>query len=167
MKKGFTLIELLTVIAIIGILATIVTVSTNKARTQARDAKRKADLNAVSSSLEMYYAQNKKYPSGLSSGGQWEWDSLQTPLQPYISSWSHDPKVSSQTTWKEKEQSYLYCCTGTTSGCTQYFLDASLESQETADISIADPSVCSSSQDNYKTGVYTYGNGYHYRVSNK
>lgn len=44
-KKGFTLIEMLLVIVIIGLLSSIILVSVNTARTQARYARAKADLN--------------------------------------------------------------------------------------------------------------------------
>ena len=54
-RKGFTLIELLIVIAIIGLLATIVMVSLNSARAKARDAKRLGDLKSVMLALNMYY----------------------------------------------------------------------------------------------------------------
>ena len=62
-SKGFTLIELLVVIAIIGLLATIVLVSLNSARQKARDVRRISDLRQVALGLEMYYDDNRSYPS--------------------------------------------------------------------------------------------------------
>lgn len=54
LRKAFTLIELLIVIAIIGILATLIFVNVNLARKKARDAKRLADLKNLQTAVEMY-----------------------------------------------------------------------------------------------------------------
>jgi prepilin-type N-terminal cleavage/methylation domain-containing protein len=70
MKKGFSLIELLVVIVIISVLATIVGVSSFRlTKKSVRDGKRKADIHAIRSALEMYKADEGSYP-----GGTWQTD---------------------------------------------------------------------------------------------
>jgi len=61
LQKGFTLIELLVVIAIIGILAAVVLVNVNSARTRARDAAIKSALAQVAIAQEAYYDTNNTY----------------------------------------------------------------------------------------------------------
>jgi type II secretory pathway pseudopilin PulG len=58
----------LVVISIIGLLASIVLVSLNSARSKARDAQRKANLNQIAKALELYYGANNSYPN---TGGSW------------------------------------------------------------------------------------------------
>lgn len=54
LQKGFTLVELLVVVAIIGLLAGIATVSVNSTRVRARDARRIADVKQMQNALELY-----------------------------------------------------------------------------------------------------------------
>ncbi len=70
MRKGFTLLELLIVIAIIGILASLATVSYSSAQKKARDSQRQADLKAIQNAMEQYYADNDgSYPVGCGTIG--------------------------------------------------------------------------------------------------
>jgi len=61
-SKGFTLIELLVVIAIIGILSGFIAISMSGATNAAKDAKRKASIDALRKALLMYNVQNGSYP---------------------------------------------------------------------------------------------------------
>jgi prepilin-type N-terminal cleavage/methylation domain-containing protein len=61
-NKGFTLIELLVVIAIIGLLSTLAVVALNSARQKSRDSKRVADTKQIQTALELYFADNNRYP---------------------------------------------------------------------------------------------------------
>ncbi len=64
-ERGFTLIELLIVIAIIGILTTLLMVNFIGIRQRARDAERKSDLRQIQAALELYHADTGTYPSTL------------------------------------------------------------------------------------------------------
>lgn len=60
-SKGFTLIELLIVIAIIGILSSIVLTSLNKARKNAKDASIKAAITESAKIAEVFYGDTGDY----------------------------------------------------------------------------------------------------------
>ncbi|SRR5258708_418567 len=62
-NRGFTLIELLIVIAIIGILSSLLFVNFSGARERARDSKRKTDLTEIKSALQLYYNDYGKFPA--------------------------------------------------------------------------------------------------------
>ncbi len=68
MKRGFTLIEILVVIAIIGLLSSIVLSSLNSARKNARDAQRMRSVNELQKALDIYFSVNGRYPVSLNCG---------------------------------------------------------------------------------------------------
>jgi prepilin-type N-terminal cleavage/methylation domain-containing protein len=61
-KKGFTLIEVLVVTSILGLIASVLLVALNDARSRGRDAKRVADLRQVYVATEQYYDKFNIYP---------------------------------------------------------------------------------------------------------
>jgi prepilin-type N-terminal cleavage/methylation domain-containing protein len=68
--KGFTLIELIVVIAIIGVLASLIIVSLISTQSKARDVKRKTNARHIDSSLAQYYLDNSStFPAQNVAGG--------------------------------------------------------------------------------------------------
>lgn len=71
--KGFTLVEMLIVLSIISLLASVLLASLTTAKRSSRDAQRISELASIQTALELYYADNQRYPDGdgLGAGG---WD---------------------------------------------------------------------------------------------
>ena len=64
-QAGFTLIELLIVLAIIGILISIAQPNLKSAIIRAREAVLKENLFQMRDAIDLYYADNGKYPEAL------------------------------------------------------------------------------------------------------
>ncbi len=107
-KKGFTLIELLAVVAIIGLLASIILASLSTARRKARDARRLADIKQIQLALELYAdANGGAYPATLSLLA-----TTYIPVEP------KDPIAGA---------SYKYAALLVGNSCVSYHLGANLE----------------------------------------
>jgi len=67
-NKGFTLIELLVVFSLIGVVISVALPAFGASRKNARDGKRKADLEMTRSALEMYRSDKGTYPLKADGG---------------------------------------------------------------------------------------------------
>ena len=68
-QKGFTLIELMVVIAIIGLLSSVVLASLTSARAGARDAQRQEEAIQMRNALALYQLDNNGFPACPAVGG--------------------------------------------------------------------------------------------------
>lgn len=62
-KKAFTLIEMVVVIAIIGILSTMILTSVGNIRKSSVDSRRKSNLENVRGAITMYYSAKSAWPT--------------------------------------------------------------------------------------------------------
>lgn len=67
-KLGFTLVELMVVIAIIGILATLIMVTLDNTKSTARNTRRLADIKELQLALKLFYNDNGFYPTAITAG---------------------------------------------------------------------------------------------------
>lgn len=68
--KAFTLVELILVMALLAILTVLLIGNLNSSLKKGRDAQRKNDLAQLQRALELYYEDNKGYPSFTSIFGK-------------------------------------------------------------------------------------------------
>ncbi|HEV7449576.1 MAG TPA: prepilin-type N-terminal cleavage/methylation domain-containing protein [Candidatus Paceibacterota bacterium] len=134
--KGFTLIELLTVIAIIGILMTIIMVSLGSAKSKSRDSRRIADIKNIQLALSLYYNDNGMFPKDIySTSGAAPLNGL-SPT--YLPSVPIDPLGTSYACGGENPSTGHYCyraysslgnpaCNGGTNPPVKYHVGAILE----------------------------------------
>ena len=66
-QKGFSLIEMIVVITVIAILVGIAAFALMPARGNARDARRKSDIETIRAALALYYADCHNYPNPSSN----------------------------------------------------------------------------------------------------
>lgn len=148
--RGFTLIELLTVIAIIGVLATIVMVSLSLARQKTRDARRVSDIKNIQLALEEFYNANLYYPRNIYTDAG---------FKAYLPAIPYDPSTGTACTTGAQASCYQYSALnaiGSGTSCpsghaSRYHLGAVLEADtaiaQDADAAVSTSDTCSGSQD--------------------
>jgi prepilin-type N-terminal cleavage/methylation domain-containing protein len=78
--RGFTLIEIVIVLAIAGLILTVVFLALGGAQASRRDAQRKRDLQRLAAQIETYAGDNGGfYPATLSSAADWGPSGSYTP----------------------------------------------------------------------------------------
>ena len=143
MQKGFTLIEIMVVIAIVGVLTTIVAGNFTTTQLKARDTQRKNDLSQLQRALESYVNDHGSYPpssAGELSGYSWGGDFSDSNGNVYMIKLPNDPKAPTI--------QYLYE-TNITGGNTKYHIYSYLENDKDETIASYSGKICGIKGCNY------------------
>lgn len=150
-KKGFTLIEVLVAATIIGVLASVAIGSYSIATKNSRDARRKSDLETLRSAIELYRADNGRYPrAGCGGGtcGSTNVTGLNSALvTTYIDAIPNDPTTALTTPYKYHAEDF------SGSGPFQYCLMAVMENTANANSGTVCTSIVGGIDSGYNYGV--------------
>lgn len=144
--RGFTLIELLVVIGIMGTLVAIVLPNFIGGRQRSKDAKRRIDLETISSALEQYRSVAGTYPASLTLNCDATRETLTytdpvtAAVTTFLTSIPQDPGCST----------YVYY---SSLSSTDYTVCAYLEAS-TSSTSVSPAPSCAGSACNYCKGPY-------------
>jgi len=100
--KGFTLIELMVVIAIMGVLFTIVFGALDSARVKTRDNKRVSDLKEIQYALLQYFDTFNKYPTTITPSVD-----TPNPLAPFLDTIPTDPSTNAPYDYASPDSSHF------------------------------------------------------------
>ncbi len=91
--RGFTLIELIVVIAIIGMLSSVVLALLSSAQKDAKDKRRISDMKQLQNALELYHVDRREYPkeSEGANGNITTNATFKALLKPYLRGTPTDP----------------------------------------------------------------------------
>ena len=124
-KKGFTLVEILVVIAIIGLLATIVMISLSGVGERGNNARRIEDVRSLHTALISYYYNGTPYHFPNASGSMLT--STELPNS-YITEIPEDPDpLDSGYVYGAFQRDGATACTTAGENCKQFILCADLE----------------------------------------
>ena len=150
-KLGFSLVELLIVIAVIGVLTSVLVVVINPSAQIARahDAQRKSDLRQIQSALEMYRSDNGTYPPSASFPACG--NALVGGTVTYLSNIPCDPKKSSG---YYNAGSYYYRSSTTSTYVLEACLENGIDNQGTTTSQASSPAAASPACDTKPAALY-------------